>query len=202
VTGTYSGRNPTPTAPARSGAIYELVLAEIYVGAGATEILQKDITDKRADKTVCGIVTGTVEEVDFSQFASQFNSYYNEFKSGKQADFGAWFQEMKDQLSTDAAGHLQLEIDGHTSQIQTLETSLSNSVLYFSGQACSALTGDFCTISNAKITANHVVAEAVFANPSAITTDVTWTTASGSLKLNGTCSTATTVNIVLVKKNN
>jgi hypothetical protein len=30
---------------------------------------------------------------------------------------------MKDQLSTDAAGHLQLEIDGHTSQIQTLENT-------------------------------------------------------------------------------
>lgn len=74
--------------------------------------------------------------------------------------------------------------------------------LYFSGQACSALTGDFCTISNANITADYVVTEAVFANPSAITTDVTWATASGSLKLNGTCSTATTVNIVLVKKNN
>lgn len=74
--------------------------------------------------------------------------------------------------------------------------------LYFSGQACSALTGNFCTISNANITANHVVAEAVFANPSAITTDVTWTTASGSLVLNGTCSVATTVNVVLVKKSN
>ncbi len=74
--------------------------------------------------------------------------------------------------------------------------------LYFSGQACSALTGNFCTISNANITANHVVAEAVFANPSAITTDVTWTTASGSLVLNGTCSTATTVNVVLVEKTN
>ena len=87
-------------------------------------------------------------------------------------------------------------------QGKALNDAISNSVLYFSGQACSALTGDFCTISNAKITANHVVAEAVFANPSAITTDVTWTTASGSLKLNGTCASATTVNIVLVKKNN
>jgi hypothetical protein len=85
---------------------------------------------------------------------------------------------------------------------QTLESAISNTVLYFSGQACSALTGNFCTISNANITANHVVAEAIFANPTAITTDVTWTTASGSLTLNGTCASATTVNIVLVKKNN
>lgn len=86
--------------------------------------------------------------------------------------------------------------------ISDIETAIADNVLYFTSRACSALTGDFCTISSAKITANHVVAEAVFANPSAITTDVTWTTASGSLKLNGTCSTATTVNIVLVKKNN
>lgn len=107
---------------------------------------------------------------------------------------------------------LESKIGNLTNLDTTVKTDLVSAVnevkasaggaLYFSGQACSALTGDFCTISNANITANHVVAEAVFANPSAITTDVTWTTASGSLKLNGTCSTATTVNIVLVKKNN
>ena len=83
-----------------------------------------------------------------------------------------------------------------------LKQTANNKVLYYTGQACSATTGDFCTISNSAITANHVVAECIFANPSYITTDVTWTTASGSLTLNGTCSTATTVNVVLVKKDN
>ena len=74
--------------------------------------------------------------------------------------------------------------------------------LYFTSVACSAMTGDFATVSDAAITADHVVAECVFANPSAITTNVTWTTAAGSLTLNGTCTAATTANIVLVKKNN
>ena len=78
----------------------------------------------------------------------------------------------------------------------------SGGALYFTGVAVSATTGDIASISNAKITADHVVTECVFANPSAITTDVTWTTASGSLVLNGTCTAATTANIVLVKKNN
>lgn len=86
--------------------------------------------------------------------------------------------------------------------ISDIETSIANKVLYYTSQACSALTGNFCTISNANITADHVVAEAVFADPSVITTGVTWTTANGSLVLNGTCFRATTVNIVLVKKNN
>lgn len=74
--------------------------------------------------------------------------------------------------------------------------------LYYTSVACSAMTGDFATVSNAAITADHVVAAIVFANPSAITTNVTWTTAAGSLTLNGTCSSATTADIVLVKKNN
>ena len=76
-------------------------------------------------------------------------------------------------------------------------------VLFFSGIACSAMTGNFCTKSDANITADHIVAECVFSKPSAITTDVTWTTASGSLTLNGTCTDATcTVTVTLVKKDN
>lgn len=88
-------------------------------------------------------------------------------------------------------------------KIQTLTNQAENKVLYLTGIACSATTGNFVSYSNSAITADHVLAECVFANPSRITsTDVTWTTASGSLVLNGTCSTATTVNVVLVKKDN
>lgn len=89
-----------------------------------------------------------------------------------------------------------------SSEIQTLTNQAQNKVLYFTGVACAATTGNFTSYSNSAITANHVVAECVFANPSAITTDVTWTTANGSVTLNGTCTTATTVNLVLVKKDN
>lgn len=78
----------------------------------------------------------------------------------------------------------------------------SNDVLFFSGVACSATTGNFLTKSDAKITADHILTECVFANPAAITTDVTWTTANGSLTLNGTCTSATTATITLVKKDN
>lgn len=71
--------------------------------------------------------------------------------------------------------------------------------LYITNVAVSATTGDIATVSDQSITSLHVVAECVFANPSAITSDVTWTTSSGSLVLNGTCTAATTANIVLVK---
>jgi len=89
-----------------------------------------------------------------------------------------------------------------TGAIAEIHTDIGNDVLYLTGVSCSAMTGDFVSVSNASITADHVVAECVFASPSAITSNVTWTTASGSLKLNGTCASATTCSIVLVKKDN
>lgn len=74
--------------------------------------------------------------------------------------------------------------------------------LWFTGVTISATTGDIATISNSAITANHVLGRIEWANPSYITTDVTWTTSAGSLVLNGTASAATTANILLVLKNN
>lgn len=74
--------------------------------------------------------------------------------------------------------------------------------LYLTNLSCSAMTGNFVNYNDPNITADHVVAEVTFANPSAITTDVTWTTTNGYITLNGTCASATTVNIVLVLKNN
>lgn len=86
--------------------------------------------------------------------------------------------------------------------INELATLLSKEVLYFTSVACSATTGNFATISDSKITSDHVVAEATFTNSAAITTDVTVTTSAGSCVLNGTCASATTVNLLLVKKSN
>lgn len=74
--------------------------------------------------------------------------------------------------------------------------------LYFQNVLVLATTGDIATISNAKITADHVVSRYSFANPEYITTRPSWTTVAGSLIINGTCRSATTVDIVLVKKNN
>lgn len=110
ITGTYSA-NPTAAAPVRANNIYQIVLAQIYIAAGATSITQTAITDTRSNPDLCGIVTGTVKEMDYSQFAAQFNAYYDEFKASNKSDFDTWFSAMKNQLTTDAAGNLQAEID-------------------------------------------------------------------------------------------
>lgn len=149
VQGAYA-ENPVATAPVREGGIYQLVLAEIYVGAGVSTITQANITDKRTDSTVCGYVTGTVTEISWAQITSQWETYiaqfkatreadfdawvletkgdynswvtesegdYNEWIAENEADFLAWYDRMKDQLSEDAAGHLQAEIDALELQV-------------------------------------------------------------------------------------
>lgn len=108
VKGDYSGDSPTAPAPVRSEGVYDIVLAHIAVNAGQTAITVANITDTRADDEICGWVTSTVEGVPMDQIVSQM-----------QADFLAWYDRMKDQLSEDAAGHLQAEID-------TLSEALTN----------------------------------------------------------------------------
>lgn len=110
VTGTPASSPVAPT-PTRDDSAYQLVIAQITVAAGAVTISQSDITDTRTDSDLCGVVTGTVDEIDFDQITAQFNTYFEEFQTSNMTSFLAWYQEMKDQLSQDAAGNLQLEID-------------------------------------------------------------------------------------------
>lgn len=83
--------------------VYDLELAQIYVSARATAVTQANITDMRLDNTVCGIVASPVEHLDTSKVNAQLT-----------AAFEQWFNEIKGQLSTDAAGNLQNQINEHT----------------------------------------------------------------------------------------
>lgn len=44
-------------------------------------------------------------------FVEQADTIINEIATREEAEFDTWFDHMKDQLSEDAAGHLQMEID-------------------------------------------------------------------------------------------
>lgn len=55
------------------------------------------------------------------------------------------------------------------------------------------------TLTNASITAAMRVIECTWGTPSAITSDITWTTSAGSIVLSGTMSGSTTVDIILIE---
>lgn len=145
VNGSYAGDNPSPTPPVwnETQGIFQLVLAEVYVGAGVSSITQANITDKRMDPAVCGYITGTVNEIDFSQITAQFNSYLEQFEASNLDEFEDWFDHMKGQLSEDAAGHLQEEIDDLDDSKENLPTILSSTLT--AGQTSIAFTNEHIT---------------------------------------------------------
>lgn len=145
------------STPTRNDEMYELMLCTISVGSNATSITQSSITDKRYDSTVCGIVTGLIDQINFDEAYSQFSTWFNEFRGRMETDadslavringvivtnqlkfdtwmnqekteFDTWFENIKDILDESAAGHLQLEIDTLQSDLSALETDVQNDV--------------------------------------------------------------------------
>lgn len=110
LTGTFAS-NPVAPKIVRNSEQYDLKLAEISIPAGTTKITQSLITDCRLDNDVCGIVHAVIDQIDTSTLMSQLDDWAAQYKEGKDSEFTAWFDAIKDQLSTDAAGHLQNQID-------------------------------------------------------------------------------------------
>lgn len=125
VKGNYSGNNPEAAAPVRTNVIHQLVIAKVYIGAGATAIYQKDITDTRMDSNLCGYVTATVENLNYDQMMAQWEDYYSKFKTSEMADFQTWFDNMKNILNESTAGNLLEKINKNASDIQTNKDNIS-----------------------------------------------------------------------------
>ena len=123
VTGAPSS---SPKAPelVRSGNIYDLKLCEIRVPKGVIKITQANVKDTRPDPKECGWITGTVKEMDFSQFSAQFESYVEGFKESTLADVTAWFETIKGKLKPDVAVNLQLQIDQLNEKVVKLQKKI------------------------------------------------------------------------------
>ena len=158
VQGNYTGDTPLPTAPiwSESDGIYQLVLAQIYIDAGASAVTQANITDTREDTSLCGYITGTVEEIDFSQITAQFEAYFAEFQEENLEAFETWFNEMKDQLSTDAAGHLQAQIDDIVNDLGDIDdaSAITGATAFLKIVALNAAKVDKPTILTQTLAAN------------------------------------------------
>lgn len=101
---------PKPPVLTREAGIYELGLANIFVAKTTDSISQQRITDTRLDSERCGIVP-IFGSVDTSALYKQIESDLKDFQNINEAEFISWFEKIKGQLSTDAAGNLQNEID-------------------------------------------------------------------------------------------
>lgn len=72
----------SPVAPAlqRDADAYELCLADVLVGAGVTAISQANITDRRLDGSLCGVVAGVVDQIDTDAFNAQLEAWFDDYK--------------------------------------------------------------------------------------------------------------------------
>ena len=71
--------NPTPVTPVRNAEIWELVIAEIYVGKGNSQLNITSYKDKRYDTNVCGIVTSVGQSIDTTKLNELIDKLFTRY---------------------------------------------------------------------------------------------------------------------------
>jgi hypothetical protein len=87
--GVYSA---SPTAPAlsRDADTYELAIADVLVGGGVVKIGQAQITDQRLNNSLCGLVVGTVGELETTGFNAQLQAMIADYQSMSAAQYNGY----------------------------------------------------------------------------------------------------------------
>lgn len=134
----------TPSKPTlvRENGIYEYALAYVTRNAGVSVITSSYISNAVGTPET-PYVTGILETLDTTQLISTFESEYSRWIVEKQAEFDEWFDHMKDQLTEDAAGQLQTEIDSIILQRNgtASTTSVSKQDLMINGASVGEISG-------------------------------------------------------------
>lgn len=114
--------SPVALALTKTTDIYELALSDVLINNGDTSVIQANITDQRLNTLLCGIVHGTVDQVDTATIFNQYQAALNSFETTQQADFEAWVASLQDILDADTAGNLLNLINGLAGTGRTTET--------------------------------------------------------------------------------
>ena len=104
--GSYSA-NPTAPNLQRDADAYELAIADVFVGAGAVSIAQANITDQRLNSALCGLVVGTVGELDTTAFSAQLQGWFDLYQGMSAEQYSAlksYMESLKIQSDADYMG--------------------------------------------------------------------------------------------------
>lgn len=88
--------SPVKPTMQNDASMVELCLAYVYVGAAVTSISQSNIEDMRGS-SLCGWVTGLIQQVDTSQLFLQYQTAYEE----QYQAFEQWFADLTEELRVD-----------------------------------------------------------------------------------------------------
>jgi len=111
----------------RSGSVWEIGLADVFVAKNTTTVSNQRITDTRYETSRCGVIS-SISQFDTTTLYQQVQSDLAEFKDSEQAEFMEWFANLQSQLDENTATNLQNQI-GVLEQLKTqVKTSLVNAL--------------------------------------------------------------------------
>ena len=134
----------------RSDSVYELGLADIFVSKTITSITQSKITDTRYEKERCGVIS-SLSEYDTTTIYKQVQTDLKEFKDTEQAEFLAWYENIKNILDESTAGHLQSEIEATNAVVATKQDKAIKATITLSTTWNDLIQN----VSVSGVTANH-----------------------------------------------
>lgn len=149
--GEMSGKPVAPTLQRDENA-WELGIADVKVAHGTVSISQSMVTDTRLNTELCGLVTGTVTQIDTTTLFNQMEQWKTEYieatntwtteqeqaflnwkqlfetaatdwRAGEEQKFDEWLQSIKGKLSGDVAGNLQNQIEDLKAADVTLDNN-------------------------------------------------------------------------------
>lgn len=148
----------SPVAPTltRNSTIWEIGLANIYKPAVVSATNPIVVTDTRLDSNRCGIIS-SISEFDTTTLYNQIQSDLQYFKNVNEADFLNWYEAMKDQLSGDAAGNLQVQIGVLSNLMTANKTNLVDAVNEISNRSIPSVPArTITTLSSQTLTSNPI----------------------------------------------
>lgn len=168
--GTFSN-SPNKPELQRDDDRYELCLADIKINAGAIKITQSNINDNRLNSELCGLVTGTVDQVDTTTLYNQLQAhieeksidmktwieeakeYFSNWLSTTQTEyndnFNSWFDEIKGTLEGDVAGNLLVKINELEEVVNNLDLVASKVTMSDGNTVEDAITANKTSIQSA-----------------------------------------------------
>lgn len=106
--------NPTPVTPVRNAEIWELVIAEIYVGKGNSQLNITSYKDKRYDTNVCGIVTSVGQPIDTTKLNELIDKLFTRYDELVEKIEGAGITTY---AAVDTSTNIKVTADGVTPKL-------------------------------------------------------------------------------------
>ena len=148
--GTPDSAAPAAPAISRTELVYDLCLAEIRRPAGSTAVTAADITDTRADETVCGVMRDGVTGIPTGTLVQQFRAVIDALK-GEAADKLGYYPVGSIYQSTDATSPAAL-FGGSWEEIASERVLMGASSVHAAGTTVEAglpnITGQLPVLKN------------------------------------------------------